>query len=89
MVLIVISILFGAVLAWRVTVFVLIPTVTLGWVFVVAAGVAQGDDIWSIAIAMVLSATGLQMGYLGGTAVLFAIDAPHTTRKASLRASQK
>jgi hypothetical protein len=76
----VLSILFGAVLAWRFTVFVLIPAVALDLAVVVAAAVARGDDVWSIALAMVLSATGLQMGYLGGTGVLFAIEATHTTR---------
>jgi hypothetical protein len=76
------SILVGAVLAWRFTAFVLIPAVALDLAFVVAAGVAQGNDVWSTVLVMVLSAVGLQLGYLAGTATLHAFAFARTYNSA-------
>ena len=79
MVLALISVLVGGLLAWRFTVFVLIPAVALDLAYVVAAGVAWGDDVWSIVLAMSLSAIGLQLGYLAGTATLHSIASARTS----------
>jgi putative Ca2+/H+ antiporter (TMEM165/GDT1 family) len=71
MVLALISFYVGAVLAWRFKVFVLVPTIAVDVIVVAAVGVARGDYVWSIVLAMVLSTISLQLGYLAG-AIAFA-----------------
>src|ERR1700686_1904028 len=62
-----ISILIGAALGLRFSVLILLPTIVLATLITAAIGIAHGDQIWSVALAMVLVATALQISYLAGT----------------------
>jgi hypothetical protein len=73
------SIIIGALLARRFTVFVLVPTVALDLVLVTTVGVAQGDDVWSVVLAMFVSTIGLQLGYFAGTATVHLVASARTS----------
>jgi hypothetical protein len=62
------SVFVGAVLGWSFRVLVLLPALAIGAVGIMIVGVIRGDDTWSIAIAIILCATALQLGYLAGAA---------------------
>jgi hypothetical protein len=64
----VISVLIGAVLGLRFKVLVLLPAIaaTLGPILI--GGVAGGHGVWHVALAGILATTGVQFGYLGGSA---------------------
>jgi hypothetical protein len=68
-----ISILVGAVLGMRFKVVILVPGVAFGLFAVTAAGLAHRDSLGTVALVMVLIATGLQLGYLFGTATRFVV----------------
>jgi hypothetical protein len=68
LILIVVTILGGAVLGLRYKVFILLPATTLVLVFVVGIGVAREAGIWRIALDMVVATTALQLGYVGASA---------------------
>ncbi len=75
------SLLLGAVLGLRFKVFVLIPVIIFGLVLSTIAGIARGADLWSLIAAMIVALTGLQLGYLGGTAAIsFIFSAQGTER---------
>jgi hypothetical protein len=63
-----ISFFLGAVLALKCRVFILLPAICFGMICAAAIGIAQGDTVWSIVMTMALTATALQLGYLGGAA---------------------
>jgi hypothetical protein len=63
--------LVGAVLGLRFTVWVLIPGIAFGLFAAAATGIAHREGMGTIALAMVLIAVGLQLGYLMGTATRF------------------
>jgi hypothetical protein len=65
----IISLLAGIALGLRCKVFVLVPAITLAMIFAVVAGVAHGDQLGSIILAMVIFATAVQFGYLAGVAI--------------------
>jgi hypothetical protein len=69
LILTVITLLGGAVLGLRYKVFILLPAAAFVLVFVVGVGVAHGAGIWSIALHMFVTATALQLGYAGGSAL--------------------
>src|SRR5258708_38925314 len=60
----IISMLAGIALGLRYKVFVLVPAVTLTITFVVMAGIAHGDRLWSILLAVAALGTAVQLGYL-------------------------
>lgn len=62
----IISVLAGIALGLRYKVFVLVPAVTLTIMFAVMSGIAHGDRLWSILLAMAILATAVQFGYLAG-----------------------
>jgi hypothetical protein len=64
----IVSILIGALLGLRFRVFILVPAITFALVLVIGVGVARESGIWWIALEMVVVATALQLGYLGGSA---------------------
>jgi hypothetical protein len=77
------GILIGAVLSLRLNVFVLIP-VTCAALMIVAVGeAARGDSLWYIAGTMVLVATALQLGYLGGSALLVVAGSRRVSNRSS------
>jgi hypothetical protein len=64
------GILIGAVLSFRLNVIAVIPVTCVALMIVAASEAARGDSFWYIAGTMVLVATALQLGYLGGCAFL-------------------
>jgi hypothetical protein len=63
MILAITSALLGAVLGLRFKVWILVPAIIFGLVATAVVGLLRGDDVWSIALIMVLVATSLQIGY--------------------------
>jgi hypothetical protein len=80
MILLIISMLIGAVLGMRFKVLVLFPGIFFSSMLLAAAAVANGSTLWSAVLSMVLSATGLQIGFLGGVATRFVVAAARTPR---------
>ena len=80
---VIILVLAGAALGMRFKVMILVPAVTLTVLFAAIVGVARGDQFWSIAAAMILLGTAIQIGYLAGILIRAKIasvqDAPQTT----------
>jgi hypothetical protein len=89
----IISLLTGILLGMRFKVLVLVPTVALAIGAVLAGGVAHHEQAGSIALAMLIAAVGLQVGYLGGLSGNHAVivlraargrrGVPHTRRAVS------
>jgi hypothetical protein len=55
----------------RCKVFILFPTIGVALPLILGIGLALGDDVWSILLAMVLAAIALQLGYLFGAVTRF------------------
>ena len=83
----IVSILVGTLLGLRFRVFILVPTITFALVFVIGVGVAREAGIWWIALEMVLVATALQLGYLGGSA--FAATRATDSSRSRLQSTQR
>jgi hypothetical protein len=66
---VIIHILAGAALGLRFKVMILVPAVTLTMLFAAIVGVTRGNQFWSIAVAMILLGTAIQVGYLAGTLI--------------------
>jgi hypothetical protein len=62
----IITSLTGILLGVRFKVLILVPSVALAVVAVFAGGIAHHEETGSIAVALLLAAVGLQVGYLGG-----------------------
>lgn len=56
----------GAVLAFRFRVTAVISAIAVIWAVVLFAGLASGIGGWTIAVAMAITATTLQIGYFVG-----------------------
>ena len=69
----IISVLAGIALGLRYKVFVLVPAVTLTIMFAVTGGIAHGDRLWSILLAMAILGTAVQIGYLAGIMIRAAV----------------
>jgi hypothetical protein len=50
-----------------------VPAVSLVVTFAVIVGIARGDHLWSVIVAMVTVGTAIQLGYLVGIAIRAAI----------------
>jgi hypothetical protein len=68
------AILIGAMLGLRFTAPILARAFVVGPATALAVGLAYGESLWSILLAMVLTITALQMGYLGGAVIRFTIE---------------
>jgi hypothetical protein len=66
-ILIVISILIGAVLGERFNVLILVPAAAVALVSTAGLGIANGDPMWSVALTMVSVTAVLQVGYWLGS----------------------
>jgi hypothetical protein len=80
MALTIIGFLVGGALALRFNVLILIPAIGLALLGTAAVGIAQGDRIGSVLLAMVFVGSALQIGYLAGIvtrAVLASIRVPN------------
>ena len=71
---VIIHFLAGVALGLRFKVLILVPAVTLTMLFAAIVGVARGDMFWSIAIAMILLVTAIQVGYLAGILIRAKIE---------------
>jgi hypothetical protein len=75
MILILMGVLVGAVLGLRFKVFGLVPVLFGGLAIVVVDGIASGDGVLQLALAIAMTAVALQMGYVLGI-VMAAARAP-------------
>ena len=66
-----ISFLVGVVLGLRFKVFILVPAIGLALALVAVNGIVIEEGIWRLAGAMVVVATFLQLGYVGGSILQF------------------
>ena len=71
---VIIHVLAGAALGLRYKVMILVPAVTLTMFFAAIVGVAHRDMFRSIAIAMVVLVTAIQVGYLAGILIRAKIE---------------
>jgi hypothetical protein len=69
----IISMLAGIALGLRYKVFVLVPAVGLTIMFAAMGGIAYGDHLWSILLAMTILGTAVQFGYLAGIMIRAAV----------------
>ncbi len=56
----------GAALGLRFKVMILVPALILTALFAAIVELTRGDQFWSIAVAMILLVTAIQVGYLAG-----------------------
>jgi len=75
MILILLSVLVGAVLGLRFRVFVLVPVICGALAIAVVDGLARGDGLWRLVLAMIMIAASLQLGYILGIVVRFVMGA--------------
>ena len=62
------GLIFGAALGYRQTVFILAPAIVVISAVVAGFGMLAHVGLWSTALAIVVTVTGLQLGYLAGAA---------------------
>ena len=79
---VIIHVLAGAALGLRFKVMILVPALTLTMLFAAIVGVTRGDQFWSIAIAMILLGTAIQVGYLAGILIRAKIASVRAQRAA-------
>jgi hypothetical protein len=87
------ALLTGILLGLRFKVLVLVPIMALAIGAVLAGGIAHHEEAGSVALAMLIAAASLQVGYLGGLSASHAMTViraarirravPHTRRAAS------
>jgi hypothetical protein len=63
----------GIVLGLRYRIVILVPAVVFVGMFALIVGIARGDHIWSIILAMMIGGTAVQLGYLAGILIHAAI----------------
>jgi hypothetical protein len=71
--LIILGFLGATVLAFRFNVFILLPIILFGWMLVFVDGLVIGSSGAAIALHMVLLAFALQIGYLAGILLKWAL----------------
>lgn len=70
------AMLIGAMLGLRFKVLVLVPANVIGSAATLGFGIMHSSSLWSALLVMALAITALQMGYIGGTAIRFAVVRP-------------
>lgn len=65
------AIFVGAVLGLRFTVFILVPATFIGSMAMLGIGIAHGNGLRSILLALILVILALQIGYFGGAVIRF------------------
>jgi hypothetical protein len=83
-ILILIGVLVGAVLGLRFKVFVLVPVISIALVIVAVDGVARGDELWRLAVSMIVIATAVQVGYILGIVIQFVMASARNTHHATV-----
>ena len=81
MLLTILGFLCGVVLSLRFNVLILVPTILLGWMLALVAGLATGVSTTSIALEMAFVAAALQLGYIAGIVFKWALLAVHLRRR--------
>ena len=79
---VIIHVLAGAALGLRFKVVILVPALALTMLFAAMVGVTRGDQFWSIAVAMILLGTAIQVGYLAGILIRAKIASVRAQRTA-------
>jgi hypothetical protein len=74
------SLSIGVVLGQRFKVPVLVPGSGLALMITILAGIERGDAVWPIVLTSLAVVSGLQIGYLIGTAISHLIKAARTAR---------
>jgi hypothetical protein len=69
----ILSLLLGLVLGQRFKVLILIPVIIITLVFAVVAGLARADKAWTVGLTAAVAIAGLQIGYLLGVGVRYAV----------------
>jgi hypothetical protein len=75
------SFLLGALLGIKFRVLILIPALGAILLTVVAIGIAHVDAVWAILITLAAAVSSLQIGYLGGAIMQYAVALPTTDRR--------
>ncbi len=75
----IISMLAGIALGLRYKVFVLVPAVTFAVIFAAMGGIAHGDRLWSILLAMAILGTAVQFGYVAGIMIRASVGSIFTS----------
>jgi len=75
-----ISLLAGAALGMRFKVLVLVPAIFLALLAILAGGISASASFSFVALAMVIAATCLQLGYLLGVGARYAMAAARAGR---------
>ncbi len=68
-----VGVVVGIVLGLRYKILILVPAVSLAIMFAVMSGIARGDRVWSILLAMAILGTAVQFGYLAGIMIRAAV----------------
>ena len=87
MLVIFLSVLCGAVLGMRFKVLILFPVILVCLALNAGIAAAHGSSLWPTLMAIILSVTGLQLGFFGGLSTRYFMDAsrapgPQTSRRA-------
>src|ERR1700674_5438108 len=77
----IISSLAGMVLGQRFKVLILLPAVGVAVIAATGAGIARGDQFWSIVLLAIAVTVALQMGYLIGTGIRSLLAAGRASRR--------
>jgi len=83
------GVLVGAVLGLRFKVLVLVPMICAALPVIVVSGITRGEGVWRLALAMIVVAISLQLGYVLGSFVQSIMGAARATnhRRASMPTS--
>jgi hypothetical protein len=84
MMLIILNILCGALLGMRFKVFILFPAILVSVGLNADIAAAHGSGLWPTLLAIALSLTGLQLGFLGGLVTRHAMAASRAPRSHAL-----
>jgi putative Ca2+/H+ antiporter (TMEM165/GDT1 family) len=79
----------GAVLAFRYRVMMVVLGILIAWAMVVSAGFAIGTSAGTVALAMIITAVALQLGYLSGSGVRFALVAARARARRPVEAASR
>jgi hypothetical protein len=63
---------------------ILLPVISLGAICIIGTGFALGSSTWSVVVAIAVSATALQCGYLAGATVRALLSARRAESTRSL-----
>jgi hypothetical protein len=70
-----VCVLIGTILALRFSVWILVPGMAFCLFAAATAGFVHGQELSTVALTMVLIAVGLQLGYLAGAGLQYAVAA--------------